>query len=76
MTVGVTGNQIRAARALIGANQAAIATAAGVTRQTLVRLEESGGRPVISRDETVARVLAALGARGVVMVPHGVVLAS
>jgi hypothetical protein len=35
MTVGVTGNQLKAARALIGANQATIAAAAGLTRQTI-----------------------------------------
>jgi DNA-binding XRE family transcriptional regulator len=72
----VTGNQIKAARALSGVNQSSLAAAAGVTRQTLVRLEESGPRPVVSRDATLAAVLGALGAHGVMLVPHGVVLAS
>ena len=76
MPVGVTGYQIRAARALIGANQVTIAAAAGVTRQTIERLERSGAQPVVSRDATVAAVLATLGARGVMVVPQGVVLAS
>ena len=71
MPVGVTGYQIRAARALIGANQVTIAAAAGVTRQTIERLERSGAQPVVSRDATVAAVLAALGARGVMVVPQG-----
>ena len=72
----LTSNQIKAARVLAGAAQAEIAAAAGVTRQTLVRLEASGSRPVVSRDATVAAVLAALGAKGVMLVPQGVVLAS
>jgi transcriptional regulator with XRE-family HTH domain len=75
MPAGVTGYQLRAARALIGASQSDIAAAAAVTRQTIERMESSGQHPVVSRDATVAAVLAALGARGVMLVPHGVVLA-
>jgi hypothetical protein len=40
MTVGVSGHQMRAARAIIGANQADIAAAAGVTRQTIGALND------------------------------------
>jgi transcriptional regulator with XRE-family HTH domain len=61
----LSGNQIKAARILAGAGQAEIAAAAGITRQSLSRLEGSGPQPVVSRDATVAAVLAALGARGV-----------
>jgi DNA-binding XRE family transcriptional regulator len=71
----VTGNQIRAARCLAGIDQATIAKAAGLTRQALVAMERSGPCPVVSRASSVARVLAALGARGVMLVPNGVVLA-
>ncbi len=70
----VTGNQIKAARALIGADQATIAAAAGLPRQTLVRLERSGSQRVVSRDATVAAVLDALGKRGVAILPRGAVL--
>jgi DNA-binding XRE family transcriptional regulator len=76
MTVGVSGYQMRAARALIGASQSDIAAAAGLTRQTIERMEGSGSQPVVSRDATVGAVLAALGAKGVMLVPRGVVLAS
>jgi DNA-binding XRE family transcriptional regulator len=76
MTVGVTGNQMKAARAAIAFNHADIAAAAGLTRQTVERLERSGSQPAISRDAIVAAVLATLGARGVMLVPHGLVLAS
>lgn len=76
MAVGVTGYQMRAARALVGASQADIAAAAAVTRQTIERMESSGRGPVVSRDATVAAVLAALGARGVVLLNRGVALAS
>jgi DNA-binding XRE family transcriptional regulator len=58
MTVGVSGSQMRAVRALIGASQSDIAAAAGVTRQTIERMERSGSQPVISRNATVAAVLA------------------
>jgi transcriptional regulator with XRE-family HTH domain len=75
MTVGDSGYQMRAARALIGASQSDIAAAAGLTRQTIERMERSGSQPIVSRDSTVAAVLAALGARGVMFVPNGVVLA-
>jgi DNA-binding XRE family transcriptional regulator len=64
MTVGVSGHQMRAARAIIGLSQAEIAAVAGVTRQTIERMERSGSQPVVSRNSTVAAVLAALGARG------------
>jgi DNA-binding XRE family transcriptional regulator len=60
--VGLTGYQMRATRALIGVSQGEIAAAAGVTRQTIERLERSGPQPVVSHDATVAAVLAALGA--------------
>jgi DNA-binding XRE family transcriptional regulator len=70
-----SGNQIKAVTP-IGADQATIAAAAGLTRQTLVRLEESGSNPVVSRDWTMAAVLVALGVHGVIFVPHEVVLVS
>jgi DNA-binding XRE family transcriptional regulator len=76
MPVGVTGNQIRAARALIGASQAEIAAAAGITRQCFYKMEASGAEPVISREKTIWAVLTALGARGVVLLNRGVALAS
>jgi transcriptional regulator with XRE-family HTH domain len=56
-------------------SQSDIAAAAGLTRQTIERMERSGSQPVVSRDATVGAVVAALGAKGVVFVPHGVVLA-
>jgi transcriptional regulator with XRE-family HTH domain len=69
----VFGSQIAAARALVGATQAEIAREAKVTREALIRLERAGPRPVVSRDATVAKVAAALGARGAMLTPNGVV---
>ncbi len=46
----LTGNQIKAARVLAGAAQVEIAATAGVTRQTLVRLEASGAGVVKRRN--------------------------
>jgi DNA-binding XRE family transcriptional regulator len=71
-----SGHQLKAARALIGANQAEIAAAAGVARHTINRMEKLGAKPIASNDRTLAAVLAALEARGVMLVPEGVVLAS
>jgi DNA-binding XRE family transcriptional regulator len=38
----ISGNQIKAARALIGIDQESLALAAGICPQTLVHLESSG----------------------------------
>jgi DNA-binding XRE family transcriptional regulator len=70
------GNQVRAARILAGLDQITVAKAAGITRQALIAMEGYGSNPVKSRKSTQARVLAALGQHGVMMVPNGVVLAS
>jgi DNA-binding XRE family transcriptional regulator len=70
----ITGNMIRAARALAGINQDALAKAADLPIQTLSRMEASGAKPIVSRDSTTVAVLAALGRHGVMMQPRGVAL--
>ena len=52
---------IRAARALAGMTQDELAKAADLPIQTISRMEESGGEPIVSRDSTTVAVLAALG---------------
>jgi transcriptional regulator with XRE-family HTH domain len=72
----ITGNQIRAARALVGLDQEGLAAAAGVTPQTLGRIEAAGADQVPGRACTLDALVAALGERGVAIVPGGVMLAA
>jgi DNA-binding XRE family transcriptional regulator len=72
----ITGNQIRAARALINCDQKTLAKAAGIGIATLVALEKSGPSPVTGLARTLRLVVAALEAKGVVFLPRGVALAS
>jgi predicted transcriptional regulator len=64
----VSIRQIKAARALVGMLQAELASASGVSLATVKRLEsqdgEIGGRPA-----TVAALVSALEAAGVVFLP-------
>jgi DNA-binding XRE family transcriptional regulator len=69
----ITSAQIRAARVLVGADQIDIAKAAGISRQSLVNIEAKGVNEVKSREITLAKILAALGERGAMLVPNGVV---
>jgi DNA-binding XRE family transcriptional regulator len=70
----ISGRQIRAARALVGLSQEDLAAAAGLTVQTIGRMEASGAEPVTGLALTLAAVLAALRANGVEVVPGGVML--
>ena len=70
----VSGNQIRAARALAGIDQEGLAITAGVMPQTIGRLEASGRDPVSGRAQTLQAVLSALAAHGLAMVPGGLAL--
>ena len=58
-----TPDQIRAARALLGLSQPAVASAAGVSTMTLKRAEGSGSPAASS--EAVAAIRGALEAAGV-----------
>ncbi len=53
-TPPVTGAQIRAARAYLGASQAALAQAAGVARQTIQNVEATANPPTGSARAIVA----------------------
>jgi hypothetical protein len=70
----ITGNMVKAGRALAGISQLALAKAAGIPTQTISRMEASGAQPIVSRDSTTVAVLAALGRHGVMLQPRGVAL--
>jgi len=60
-----TGNQLRAARALIGQDQTVTAELAGVDVNTIRSMEASNAGPLKGRFETVAKVQAALEKAGI-----------
>jgi transcriptional regulator with XRE-family HTH domain len=66
----LTAAQLKAARALIGMEQKALAAASGVSLPTIQRMEASNGtvRGVI---ESLTRVMTALEAAGVEFIPEG-----
>ena len=74
MKPGISGNQIKARRALAGINQRTLANPADLPVQTISRMEASGAEPIVSRDSTTVAVLAALGRHGVMMQTRGVAL--
>jgi transcriptional regulator with XRE-family HTH domain len=60
-----TGNQLRAARALLGLDQEALAEKVGVSDNTIRNLEAYGAEPVGGFASTRARVREALKAMGI-----------
>jgi hypothetical protein len=67
----VTGNQLKAARALAEIDQQELAAAAGVNVNTIRNMEGRGGEPITSGVVTVRCVQLALEARGVEFLNHG-----
>lgn len=65
------GNQLKAARALIGMEQEALADAAGVHVNTIRKMEAKGTAEITSGADTVRRVQSALEAAGVEFLDHG-----
>lgn len=66
--MAVSGNQIKAARALIGMEQTALAEKAGVSINTVRNMEAAGADEVRVRSDTLFRVQEALKAAGVIFV--------
>lgn len=64
-----TGEQLRAARALLRMEQRGLAEASGVSLETVKRLEGIKG-PVSANAATVDKLTRALGAAGVVFIPE------
>ena len=68
----ITAAQLRAARALAGMDQKALAEAAGLSVPTIQRMEASDG-VVRGTVDSLTRLIAALDAAGVVLVGEGAV---
>ena len=66
-----TGNQLKAARALIGMNQSELAERAGVNVNTIRNMESKAGNTLTSGVDVVHKVQAVLEAAGVEFLNHG-----
>ncbi|RUX50039.1 hypothetical protein EOA33_10735 [Mesorhizobium sp. M4A.F.Ca.ET.050.02.1.1] len=66
-----TGNQLKAARALIGVEQKEVADLAGVNVNTIRSMEAAGAGPIAGRAQNVQVVQRVLEARGVEFLNHG-----
>jgi transcriptional regulator with XRE-family HTH domain len=66
-----TGNQLKAARALIGIEQQETAAAAGVHVNTIRSMEAAGSSPIAGRSQNVQAVQRALEATGIEFLNHG-----
>jgi DNA-binding XRE family transcriptional regulator len=67
----ITGNQLKAARALIGMEQGALADAAGVHVNTIRKMEAKAAAEITSGADIVRKVQMALEAAGVEFLNHG-----
>jgi transcriptional regulator with XRE-family HTH domain len=66
-----TGNQLRAARALIDMDQETLAKAAGVSANTIRNMEAAKAETIRGNNQTVVSVQAALEAAGIQFLNHG-----
>jgi transcriptional regulator with XRE-family HTH domain len=68
----ITASQLRAARALLGMRQRALAEAAGLSLPTIQRMEASEGN-VRGNVDSVVKLIAALESAGVELIQEGAV---
>jgi transcriptional regulator with XRE-family HTH domain len=66
----VTGNQLKAARALAGVDQHQVAAAAGVNVNTIRNMEARGADPITSSAVTVRTVQIAMEGLGIEFLNH------
>ena len=66
----VTGNQLKAARALAGVDQQQVADAAGINVNTIRNMEARGASPITSGAMTVRKVQLTLEALGIEFLNH------
>ncbi|MCJ2053811.1 helix-turn-helix domain-containing protein [Methylobacterium sp. J-070] len=66
-----TGNQLKAARALVGMDQTRLAEAAGLNVNTIRNMEAAGAGPIAGRSVNVQAVQRALEEEGLVFLNGG-----
>jgi len=71
----ITASQLRAARALVGMDQRALATASGLSLPTIQRMEAREG-VIRGNVDSLMKLIAALEAAGVDLIAEGAVSAS
>jgi len=69
--LAITGNQIRAARSLVGMGQQELADAAKIGINTVRNMEATGGDRIRVRTDTLDAVLDALKVAGVILIEEG-----
>src|SRR3954470_12817707 len=70
-TMLTTGNQLRAARALVGMDQGALAERAGVNINTISSMEKKAAETLTSGLDKVRAVMAVLEGEGIEFLNHG-----
>ena len=65
------GNQLKAARSLIGLDQSDVARMAEVNVNTIRSMEASGAGPIAGRSQTVQHVQRVLESAGIEFLNHG-----
>lgn len=66
----ITGTQMRAARALLGIDQRALAQRAGLSLPTIQRMESSDG-VIRGNVDSLVKLVEALGAAGIELIDEG-----
>jgi len=66
-----TGNQLRAARALVDMDQSVLAQRAGVHINTIRQMEKRGAEVLTSGLDTIQTVMRVLEAEGIEFLNHG-----
>lgn len=66
-----TGNQLKAARALVGMDQGTLAERAGVNVNTIGAMEKRGGETLTSGLDKIKAVMTVLEAEGIEFLNHG-----
>lgn len=66
-----TGNQLRAARALVGMDQGTLASRAGVNINTISSMEKRGAEVLSSGLDKIRAIMLVLEAEGVEFLNHG-----
>ena len=66
-----TGNQLRAARALVDMDQGVLAAGAGISTNTISAMERRGAAVLTSGYDTIRSIMNVLEAAGVEFLNHG-----
>ncbi|WP_311272112.1 MULTISPECIES: helix-turn-helix domain-containing protein [unclassified Rhizobium] len=69
--MAITGNQIRAARSLVGMGQQELADAAKIGINTVRNMEGSAGERIRVRTDTLDAIVDALKEAGVILIDEG-----